>query len=220
MYAAFEGVGPGAFSDVRARDRVGGGGFWIPCNLFSSPPYFPPTFLFPLSRPPHPPQVHRLTMFADYRVPVVLRQLGILRYSADLASAVDSKALLDPGSEVEQEIRGCCIAAVEALRVALEARGGGGAAQLQPGGAPAAAGTTRPLLCIELDWTLWEMGEAAREARGDAGGGAVCVRVALPAPPSLTRSLPPPLPFPTPPRRRADGAQTAPPHHRCLTIWY
>ena len=32
--------------------------------------------------------VGRLTTFADYRVPVVLRQLGILVYSADLAAQV------------------------------------------------------------------------------------------------------------------------------------
>ena len=32
--------------------------------------------------------IHKLTMFADYRVPVVLRQLGILEYSQALASKV------------------------------------------------------------------------------------------------------------------------------------
>lgn len=32
--------------------------------------------------------LHRLTTFADYRVPVVLRQLGILNYSAQLAAQV------------------------------------------------------------------------------------------------------------------------------------
>ena len=32
--------------------------------------------------------IDRLTMFADYRVPVVLRQLGILEYSPELAFKV------------------------------------------------------------------------------------------------------------------------------------
>lgn len=32
--------------------------------------------------------LHRLTTFADYRVPVVLRQLGILSYSTELAAKV------------------------------------------------------------------------------------------------------------------------------------
>lgn len=90
-------------------------------------------------------------MFADYRVPVVLRQLGILRYSPELAGAVDGQAPIDAGSEVENEIRGCCVAAVEALRGALEARGAG-----------ATSSFTKQLLSIELDWTLWEIGEAAR----------------------------------------------------------
>ena len=32
--------------------------------------------------------IDQLTMFADYRVPVVLRELGILQYSSDLAFKV------------------------------------------------------------------------------------------------------------------------------------
>ncbi len=36
--------------------------------------------------------IHKLTMFADYRVPVVLRELGVLQYNAEL----DRKARLAP----------------------------------------------------------------------------------------------------------------------------
>jgi hypothetical protein len=32
--------------------------------------------------------IHKLTMFADYRVPVVLRELGVLKYDEDLGSRV------------------------------------------------------------------------------------------------------------------------------------
>lgn len=32
--------------------------------------------------------IHKLTMFADYRVPVVLRELGVLKYAAELDSKV------------------------------------------------------------------------------------------------------------------------------------
>ena len=37
--------------------------------------------------------IERLTMFADYRVPVVLRQLGILQYSGQLASKVTQASI-------------------------------------------------------------------------------------------------------------------------------
>lgn len=83
----------------------------------------------------------KLTMFADYRVPVVLRQLGILRYAPELAAAVDGKAELQPGSEWEVEIRAASVVAVERLREALG---------------------WRSLTSIVLDWALWEMGEAER----------------------------------------------------------
>lgn len=42
---------------------------------------------------------------ADYRVPVVLRELGVLCYAPKLAAAVDAKRELAPGSQEEVEIR-------------------------------------------------------------------------------------------------------------------
>ena len=63
--------------------------------------------------------IDRLTMFADYRVPVVLRELGILRYSPHLEGLVDGCHELPAGSEEELEIRGVTIAAVELLREKL-----------------------------------------------------------------------------------------------------
>jgi Potential Queuosine, Q, salvage protein family len=94
--------------------------------------------------------MHMLTMFADYRVPVVLRQLGILRYSAHLASLVDGKQELQAGSEEEVELRGTTIQAVECLREALTA--------LQP-----EFTTEDKPNSVLLDWCLWEIGEAARK---------------------------------------------------------
>ena len=49
--------------------------------------------------------VRRLTACADYKVPKVLRHLGILKYDDILESDVDSKALIEKGSEKEIEIR-------------------------------------------------------------------------------------------------------------------
>ncbi len=89
-----------------------------------------------------------LTMFADYRVPVVLRQLGMLRYTPALAAQLEAREVLPHGSEAECEIRGCAVAAVEALRTALAAA----AARRNQ------AGPTS----LTLDWHLWEVGEASR----------------------------------------------------------
>lgn len=53
---------------------------------------------------PHPfgfDDVASLTMFADYRVPQILRARGVLEYSEALARAVDARTELPPGSEEE-----------------------------------------------------------------------------------------------------------------------
>ncbi|CAI5471145.1 unnamed protein product [Closterium sp. Yama58-4] len=68
----------------------------------------------------HFSDIHRLTMFADYVVPAVLRSRGVLRYAAGLAAAVDGREEILPGSEEEVEIRACCIVVTERLREQLE----------------------------------------------------------------------------------------------------
>lgn len=59
-----------------------------------------------------------VTAFADYQVPRALRALGILEYSDELASKVDSLSLLDAGSVEERAIRGATVVACEALAMA------------------------------------------------------------------------------------------------------
>lgn len=85
----------------------------------------------------------RITAFADYKVPQVLRQLGILRYSPELASRVDSLDPIPAGSDEEIEIRAATITAVERMRRTSAAAGG-------------------RLLPHELDWMLWSMGQDDR----------------------------------------------------------
>jgi Potential Queuosine, Q, salvage protein family len=60
--------------------------------------------------------VHSITIFADYIVPAVLRQLGVLKYSLALCNMVDSDKEIVPGSEEEVELRACTIHAVEKMR--------------------------------------------------------------------------------------------------------
>jgi hypothetical protein len=52
--------------------------------------------------------MQQLTMFADYRVPQLLRDLGVLVYSSNLAATVDSCTELLAGSEEETQIRYRC----------------------------------------------------------------------------------------------------------------
>ncbi len=84
-----------------------------------------------------------LTTFPDYRVPQVLRGLGILRYSPELARRVDALEEIPAGSEEETEIRAATVQAVERLCQALAERG-------------------HPIVPVELDWYLWRHGEAVQ----------------------------------------------------------
>lgn len=83
-----------------------------------------------------------LTAFADYKVPQVLRALGILVYAADLADRIDRQIEIPAGSPDEVEIRAATIWGVELLRRALEARG-------------------RAIPAYALDWYLWTLGQTA-----------------------------------------------------------
>jgi hypothetical protein len=84
--------------------------------------------------------IEKLTTFADYKVPQVLRHLGILRYDQALSEKVDSGTPLDAAGSEEVEIRANTIWAVELMREELERMG-------------------RMLKAIEIDWILWNMGQ-------------------------------------------------------------
>lgn len=84
--------------------------------------------------------IDRLTTFADYKLPQVLRHLGVLRYDQALSEKVDRGTLLDAASPEEVEIRTNTIWAVELMRRELERMG-------------------RMFKAIEIDWILWNMGQ-------------------------------------------------------------
>ena len=83
----------------------------------------------------------KLTAFADYKLPQVLRHLGILSYTQALAQTVDQKIPLEAGSPEEVEIRASTIWAVEFIRRELGRMG-------------------TELRAFEIDWILWNMGQA------------------------------------------------------------
>ncbi|MDQ3043703.1 MAG: queuosine salvage family protein [Chloroflexota bacterium] len=84
--------------------------------------------------------LEHLTAFADYKVPQVLRELGILVYDDHLAGLVDAHQLLPAGSPEEIEIRAGTVWAVELLRRALNDAG-------------------RRLRAFEIDGLLWTAGQ-------------------------------------------------------------
>ncbi len=81
-----------------------------------------------------------LTAFADYKVPQVLSQLGVLQYSPRLRQMLMAHAELPEGSPLEVEIRAATIMAVEEIAAAT-----------------AAAGVSLPPYAI--DWHLWALGQ-------------------------------------------------------------
>lgn len=66
--------------------------------------------------------VDKITACADYKLPKVLRDKGVLRYSDTLAQSVDARMEIPRGSEEEIEIRANTVAAVELLREKLGKR--------------------------------------------------------------------------------------------------
>lgn len=60
--------------------------------------------------------IDEITMFADYRIPQILRTLQCLWYSDPLASHLMSLYPVEPKSDYEIELRGCSIWAVEVIK--------------------------------------------------------------------------------------------------------
>ncbi len=63
--------------------------------------------------------LHELTAFADYKLPQVLRALGIISYEPVLEETVDGLQYLEAGSPEEVEIRAMTIWAVEEIKKAF-----------------------------------------------------------------------------------------------------
>lgn len=87
-----------------------------------------------------------LTAFADYKVPQVLHQLGIIRYSPRLEAALRSLQLIPADHPWEVEIRAATIVAVADLASASSSPG-----ELVPEYA--------------IDWHLWALGQTGGEHR-------------------------------------------------------
>jgi hypothetical protein len=87
----------------------------------------------------------QLTAFPDYKLPQILRHMGLISYIASLAEKVDYRFLLPPGCREEVEIRANTIWAVELLRRELLRNG-------------------TSLTAYQLDWWLWNEAQRFRPA--------------------------------------------------------
>jgi putative queuosine salvage protein len=67
--------------------------------------------------------IERLTAFADYKLPQMLRREGVLVYEPELAELIASYTLIPPGADAEVEIRAATVWSVELLRQALARAG-------------------------------------------------------------------------------------------------
>jgi hypothetical protein len=90
--------------------------------------------------------LEQLTAFADYKVPQVLRELGLLTYAPRLRRRIDSQIELPPGSREEIEIRAATVWAVESLRLELANQG-------------------THFDAYEIDWLLWNIGQTLDNPR-------------------------------------------------------
>ncbi|GAC1393126.1 MAG: hypothetical protein NVS4B11_01510 [Ktedonobacteraceae bacterium] len=88
----------------------------------------------------------KLTIFADYKLPQILRHYGVLEYHPALAEVVDNQELLEPGSEEEVEIRAGTIWACELLRRAMQRQG-------------------HAMNALEIDQKLWALSQNIEHMR-------------------------------------------------------
>ena len=88
--------------------------------------------------------ISQLTMFADYRVPQILKAKGVLKYDNHLTQLINYKIEIAHGSKEEVEIRAATIQAVEQIKNILKEKG-------------------RDVMSIQVDVYLWEEGEKIKD---------------------------------------------------------
>ena len=89
----------------------------------------------------------KLTIFADYKLPQVLRHYVVLEYAPELAQRIDNQELLQSGGEEEVELRAATIWACELLRREMSRASG------------------YAITAIEVDQLLWYLGQNSAEMR-------------------------------------------------------
>jgi hypothetical protein len=84
--------------------------------------------------------LEKLTMFADYKIPQILRGYGILEYADSLGNKINNRELILPDSEEEVEIRANTIWAGEFIKEELRKNG-------------------INMRSFKIDWVLWNQAQ-------------------------------------------------------------
>ena len=111
--------------------------------------------------------IHKLTMFADYRVPQLLRHMEILQYSPALAERVDSAQIVMAGSMDELYIRAATVVAVEKMvqvikdyLISIANAQSATSTSTRSKDEKSSASSPDYWCAMRLDWHLWQMGES------------------------------------------------------------
>lgn len=96
----------------------------------------------------------KLTTFADYRVPQLLRNFGVLKYCPELANIIDNMGVLEAGSKWELYIRAATVVAVEKLVESVKQ-----SIKANIGSSNNDDVNTDGITALKLDWYLWQLGE-------------------------------------------------------------
>ena len=87
--------------------------------------------------------LQELTCFPDYKIPQILNEFGVLKYSPELLNKIKTKKEIKPFSREEIEIRANTVWAVEKLKKSLEKQG-------------------RKIRSFEIDWILWNVAQGIK----------------------------------------------------------
>lgn len=143
-------------------------------------------FYPPNPNDPHPlfsgsqgPEIWRLTMFADYRVPQILHHLSILSYPPSLLRKLHSHTPLCSGSREEVSLRAASIVAVERVREEI--------LRLikEEGGDSKKASDAGFVSSVLIDFYLWDLAKKVESGEEKIDG----IETAQMAPIHRTRSI-------------------------------
>ena len=100
-----------------------------------------------------------VTTFPDYRVPQILRNVGVMKYGSSLANLVDNQVELEKSGMDEVSIRAGTVVAVEDLVQKVKEK----LANIAAGGQLENRNNLRALAgdvsAVTIDWYLWQQGE-------------------------------------------------------------
>jgi hypothetical protein len=139
--------------------------------------FYPPPSVstHPIFPGPRGAEIHKLTMFADYRVPQILHHLKILTYPPSLKKMLTEGTILSPGSPEEVSIRVASIVSVERVReaiIAMQAK-------------DSSVGSETEVSSVLIDFFLWDLAKGIESGEEFVDG----VETAAMLPAHRTRSI-------------------------------